>query len=189
MPLFKKLELMNYLKLLLKQNNKIILTGFMAVGKTTVGKLLAEQLSCDHYDTDELIEQREKLSVKDIFETKGESYFRKLETRILLELSELNEKCIVSSGGGIVIENHCLIKKNFLSFWLYASEKTIHKRINNNNRPLLNINNKNQVIKDLFSKRKDLYFQNCDIFINTEDKSIKQVVKKIKNEIYNNINR
>lgn len=164
---------------------KIILIGFMAVGKTTVGKLLAEQLSYNYYDTDELIEQSENLSVKDIFKIKGESYFRKMETRILFELSELSEKCIVSSGGGIVIENSYFIKKNFLSFWLYASEDTINSRINNDKRPLLNNNNKNQVIKEMFSKRQDLYFRNCNIFINTDDRSIKQVVNIIKNEIDN----
>jgi len=79
---------------------KVVLIGYMASGKSTVGKLLASQLGIDFIDLDEYIEEREKKSIKNIFSEKGEIYFRKLEHNILVEILNENRSLVLSTGGG-----------------------------------------------------------------------------------------
>ena len=93
--------------------DNIVLIGFMGCGKTTVGKKLAADLSFVFLDTDQYIEEKEAMTINDIFATKGEEYFRGLETSSLEELVQRTEKSIVSSGGGLPLrkENAELLQK------------------------------------------------------------------------------
>ena len=78
----------------------IVLIGYMASGKTSVGKILAEKLSYKFIDLDDFIEAKEDATVKEVFSSKGEIYFRKIETQYLKELLALKEENIVLSLGG-----------------------------------------------------------------------------------------
>lgn len=91
----------------------IMLIGFMGVGKTTVSSYLKKILNMQTVDTDALIEEKEGLSISEIFEKYGESYFRDSETNILIELQK-RKQIIVSCGGGIVLrdENIKIMKAN-----------------------------------------------------------------------------
>ena len=95
----------------MKEN--IVLIGFMGCGKTTVGEKLAADLSFAFLDTDHYIEEKEAMTINDIFATKGEEYFRGFETSSLEELITCTEKTIVSSGGGLPLrkENAELLQK------------------------------------------------------------------------------
>ena len=73
-----------------KLTKNLILTGMMGVGKTTIGKKLAERLSFRFSDIDTIIEEIEKTTIRNLFHTKGESYFRKLEVKITLQ--EIDKK-------------------------------------------------------------------------------------------------
>ena len=80
----------------------IVLTGFMGTGKSRIGQRLAKKLRMSYLDTDELIAEREKEKIPDIFEKKGEGYFRQLETQVAKEVALLNNY-VISTGGGIVL--------------------------------------------------------------------------------------
>lgn len=79
---------------------KIVLMGYMASGKSTVGQLLASELGIRFIDLDEYIEEQEKKSIKNIFSEKGEIYFRKLEHRTLQKILQEDESVVLSTGGG-----------------------------------------------------------------------------------------
>ena len=91
----------------------IVLTGFMASGKSSVGKILAEKLNIKFIDTDILIEQKLNKKISDIFKENGEQYFRQQETKVVEEISNLTS-CLISCGGGVVLNKYNieLLRKN-----------------------------------------------------------------------------
>ena len=119
----------------------IILTGFMATGKTTVGKLLAEQLNYEFIDTDELIVERNGRTVAEIFREKGEAAFREMEAVVARELGE-KEGLVISTGGRLILDpaNAAALTKRGRVFCLVATPTEILKRIQRDTdvkRPLL----------------------------------------------------
>lgn len=159
----------------------IILTGFMASGKTTVGKALAELLGYRFIDTDKAIEEKHKMTVNDIFKNYGEKYFRQLETNALCELSD-NNNCVISVGGGTVLksENIDILRKNGKIINLAPNFEIIAERISeaSKTRPLMN-GKSIEEIKNLFHFRQP-YYDNCDIKLKiTEAMSAEECAKKI----------
>ena len=114
------------------------LTGMMGVGKSTVGKNLANKLNYNFVDIDKLIEEKEGSSINLIFLNKGENYFRKIE--IDITLNELKKKnSVISLGGGSFLSNTIRksAKKSSVSFWLDVAVDELIKRLKkNNHRPL-----------------------------------------------------
>lgn len=162
--------------------NNITLIGMMGSGKSTIGKKLSEVLPDYNFvDTDELIVLNQNISINDIFAQKGEEYFRHIETSILKEvLNKRNQ--IISTGGGIILkeENRTLLKQKSIVIYLQASSDTLFERVKNNkDRPLLNVEDMKNKIATLAAERKELY-KNCSTYIvNTEDKTIENVLKEI----------
>ena len=112
----------------------------MGVGKSTIGKLLAKRLKAKFIDVDKVIEKNEKKSIKNIFEERGEKYFRKLERKITLKFLK-NKKAVIALGGGAFINKDIreVILKSSKSVWLKVGLNNLIKRYKNNNRrPLLN---------------------------------------------------
>ncbi len=139
----------------------IVLIGFMGSGKSAIGRRLAERLNYPVYDTDSMIEKKEKRAIKDIFMTEGEEYFRSLETATLETfVSAERKKEIISTGGGIVTreENLPLLQRLGFVVWLDAKPETILERLSRNtDRPLLNTENPEKTIRDLSTVRRPLY--------------------------------
>ena len=79
---------------------KVVLIGYMASGKSSVGKLLSKQLEVPFVDLDEYIEEQQKMTISEIFSKKGELFFRKLEHQMLLKVLEEHDSLILSTGGG-----------------------------------------------------------------------------------------
>ena len=106
------------------------LTGFMAAGKSTIGPILANTLGWDFYDLDKEVEKKEKLKVVEIFERKGEEYFRKTETDLLKKLSE-DDEVIISLGGGAIASdiNFGIIKSTGKIIYLKSSPEMAYKRL------------------------------------------------------------
>jgi shikimate kinase len=124
------------------KNDVIYLAGFMGSGKSTIGPILANTLGWDFYDLDKVIEENEGKRIKEIFATKGENYFRKIERDLLQKISK-EQKVIISLGGGTLTneENLVFLKKNGRIFYLKASEEAIYKRLKyKRDRPSLHIN-------------------------------------------------
>ncbi|MFN3966602.1 MAG: shikimate kinase [Endomicrobiia bacterium] len=158
----------------------IVLTGFMGTGKTVIGKLLAQKLSWEYIDTDELIEKRENMKISDIFATKGEPYFRKIETEVVKDVSK-KDKCVISTGGGVVLkeENMIALEKNGIIINLSASPEIIFERTSKDkSRPLLNKENPKEEIMKLLNFRAP-YYDRCALKINTDDSDPEKNVRKI----------
>ena len=157
----------------------IVLIGMMAAGKTTIGSKLAKKLNYNFFDVDFEIEKLENNKIINIFENKGESYFRKVEERLSLNFVEKNN-CVISLGGGAFINENIRkkIQKNSHSFWLNWKIRTILDRISKNkNRPIaLNLSNKD--LADLYKKRVKFY-KLSDFRVNCEKKNKNEIIKII----------
>ena len=139
----------------------IILTGFMATGKTTVGKMLAEQLKYEFVDTDDLIVKRYGQTVAEIFREKGEAAFRRMESEIAQELGE-KEGFVVSTGGRLMLDpaNAAALSRRGRVFCLVATPEDILQRVESDTqvrRPLLEVSNPIERIVDLMQQREDDY--------------------------------
>lgn len=153
------------------------ITGFMGSGKTTIGQALAKQLHYQVIDTDQWIEEKEQQSVRELFQTKGEAYFRKQETIALESISGTN--IIVTTGGGIVENeyNRQLMKKQGVIIYLKCELNELLKRLEGDkSRPLLQSKEK---VEKLFHSRQ-AYYEEADFIIDTTLKTVQQVVDEIK---------
>jgi len=158
----------------------IVLVGFMGTGKTVTGKILAKRLGRDFLETDEIIKEREGISIREIFEKKGEGYFRRLEKEVVKETSHKKE-IIISAGGGAIIdeENFRNLKKEGMIICLEASPEVILERTKHKTcRPLLNVPDPKKKIEELLKKRIP-YYKKADFCIDTDSLSVDEVVEKI----------
>ena len=158
----------------------IALIGFMAVGKSAVGRNLAKRLGRRFVDLDRLIEKSAGMKVPEIFERKGEAYFRQLEKQTLARVLA-KEGQVIATGGGVVLDddNLALLREQTLLIGLSASTETISKRVGNRaTRPLLKGNDRRERIEELLKSRQARYAQ-AHVTIDTGDLTLTQVVDKI----------
>jgi len=158
----------------------IYLVGFMGTGKTSVGRQLAKERGWNFVDLDELIEFKQQRRIVDIFTQSGEPYFRKIEKKILKQVST-QKKFVVACGGGVVLdpENIKIMKKTGILICLCATGAAILKRVSGSTlRPILNVAKPRERIELLLKMRAPYYLQ-ADVTIDTSRCSIKQVVGKI----------
>ena len=152
----------------------------MGVGKSTIGIKLAEKLKLKFVDTDKIIEIKEKHTIKKIFASKGENYFRKIEKKITLEELKKNN-LVVALGGGAFIDKSIRreIKDSCVSFWLDLNVTSLLIRLKNaTKRPLLDQNKLERSINKIYSDRKKIYNEsNFRIKCNSMNKD--EVVDKI----------
>lgn len=166
------------------QKDNVILTGMMGSGKTSVGKALSKILECDFYDLDEIIEKKHG-SISKIFKEKGENYFRQIEQEEIENFLGKNN-FVLSLGGGAVLreKNLEILKKIGRIFYLSAQSDTIYERIKEqNNRPLLNVENPKEEIEKILSQRLQKYKKAGE-----EVKTDKKEIDEIAREIYERIN-
>ena len=168
-------------------NKNLILTGMMGAGKSTIGSLLAKVLNFKFIDMDSLIEEKEKMTIKKIFASKGEAYFRNIEKKITLNNIQDSKKVIALGGGAFInpiIRNEVLLKTS--SFWIDIKPDTLIKRTNKSNkRPLIDNKNLKRDIYRIYEERKDFYGL-ADYKINCNRLNKIQIVNKIV-EIYENL--
>ena len=144
----------------MKMKKNLVLVGMMGSGKSTIGNIISKKLNFEFIDTDYEIEKYESITIKKIFEIKGEVYFRKLEEKIILKSINLDNKVISLGGGGFLNLNiRKKILKKCVSFWLDWQEDTIIKRIfKNDKRPLVRHLSKLD-LKDMIGQRHKHYKQ------------------------------
>jgi shikimate kinase len=158
----------------------IVLTGFMGTGKTEVGRELANMLKWHLINVDDEIVKREKMSISEIFNRCGEPAFRDIETAAIREIA-LQEHIIISTGGGAVLrpENMDILRQHGVIVNLSATPDTIIERTSGNSeRPLLQVENPAQRIKELLEIRRPFY-EKADIMIDTESKTPRQIAEEI----------
>lgn len=164
------------------EQQNLVLIGFMGSGKTSVGIKLSYRLRMPVEDTDKLIERREGCSVSDIFQEKGEAYFRQLETELLIELAESRFAKIYSVGGGTPVrpENRELLKKLGLVVYLRVRPETVYERLKGDNtRPLLQCGDPLGKIKALMQDRKAAYEEAADMILDVDAMSFEQIQNSI----------
>ena len=163
----------------------IMLIGFMGTGKTTVSKRLSEDLHIAEVDMDAYIVEHEQKSIADIFAEVNEEGFRMIETQCLIEIQKETGR-IVSCGGGAVLkdENVEYMKKDGVIVLLTATPETVYNRVkDNNDRPILNGNMNIPYIEQLMNKRKDRYLEVADIIVETDNKSVEEIFRKIQSKL------
>ena len=150
--------------------NSIALIGFMGVGKTVVGKALAEKLNKKFVELDYLIEQQACKTIPEIFEQAGEITFRELEIEIIKEVAG-GKNQVIACGGGVVLNriNIDRLKENAILILLTASPEVLLRRAGQDGevRPLLNRPDRESAVKELLAYREPLYKKAADITIDT----------------------
>ena len=166
----------------------IVLLGYMTSGKSTIGKLLAEDLKYEFIDLDEYIEQKEQKTIRDIFKDSGEIYFRKIETQYLKEVITQEQNVVLSLGGGTPCysNNMMLLQEadKVTSIYLKVSIPNIVKRLKTgkHQRPLVaHLNTEDELLefvgKHLFERTQ--FYNLADTTITTDDWEVKDILEKI----------
>ena len=165
----------------MKSKKNLVFLGMMGSGKSSIGSLIANKLLLNFIDIDNVIENELGLSIKKIFETKGENYFRKFEEKTTLK--KLKSSSTVISLGGGAFSNKEIRKeviKNHISFWLNWSDDILLNRIKNSKKRPLAFNSSENEIIDLIKKRSNIYSKalykiECDNL--TKNEIVKEILK------------
>ena len=162
---------------------KVFLIGPMGAGKSSTGKELSRELGLSFKDTDKLVESSENKSIREIFEIRNEEYFRQKEMEALIVASR-SENVVIATGGGIVEkkDNRDFLKREENVIFLDSSiERQFEKTKDSNKRPLLNDDNKIDILRKLYAKRKVFYENISDLKISMDNLEKSEVIKKIIN--------
>ena len=159
----------------------IFIVGPMGSGKSTVGKIISDELFLNFFDTDDEIEARTGASIDWIFDLEGEDGFRKRESEMLEEMVKKNS-IVLSTGGGIILSklNRELLSSRGTVFYLSTPISTQVKRTSKDkDRPLLKNGDPAELLTNLHNERKDFYIAVSDHVIDTENKSSQEVASEI----------
>jgi shikimate kinase len=165
---------------------KVILIGYMAVGKTTIAKLLSEKMGVKYVDLDNLIEKKTNLTVAELFKQKGEIYFRKVEHEIFKEVIQNDDNLIISTGGGTpcYADNYLFLNgNNSISIYLNASLPVILDRLKSEKitRPLV-ANQSQEELKEFVAKHlfeRNHFYNQVQTVIAVDDKNETEIVSEI----------
>jgi shikimate kinase len=169
----------------------IVLLGYMASGKSTIGSEISKKLNMKFIDLDAYISKREKTSISDIFKVKGEIYFRRIESFYLSEILNSKDRFILSLGGGTPCYSNnmeLILNSKAASIYIKASIKTLVARLTSekNKRPLVAELENDKLIefvaKHLFERR--FFYEQASITIHTEDKSLEEITTEIRILLY-----
>jgi shikimate kinase len=160
-------------------NKNLVFLGMMGSGKSSIGNLVSKKLNLPFLDVDNLIVKNTGMSVVEIFEKKGEDYFRIIEEKITLKCLKKIKNVVSLGGGGFI---NAKIRKeilsNHFSFWLNWDESTLIRRIKNSKKRPLVFKSSNQEIRAIIKDRSKIY-SNAQFKINCNKLTKAEIVKKI----------
>ena len=160
----------------------LVLIGFMGTGKSTVSDYFHTQYNMDVIEMDQIIAQREGMSITEIFNRYGEEYFRDLETALLIEMQSRKGVVLLSCGGGVPMRerNVAEMKKIGRVILLTADPQTILERLKeDHSRPLLENNKNIDFVCSLMDSRRAKYEAAADIIIHTDGKTVEEIGREI----------
>ena len=157
----------------------LVLIGMMGCGKSTIGKIISKNIGLEFIDTDELIENQEKMKIKNIFKNKGEVFFRQVEEKMVSKVMKLNGS-VIAIGGGAFINPKIRkeISKNSISFWLNWKDDVLINRIKNNKKRPKVTGLSLQKLRKLIISRSKIYIK-ADFKINCDNLDKFQITKNI----------
>lgn len=163
----------------------IFLVGLMGAGKSTVGRFLADKLHYQFVDSDHVIEEKTGASIPMIFDIEGESGFRVREEQVIDEWTQKSEIVLATGGGAIMTpENRKHLRSRGFVVYLKSSVEALAQRTRHDrNRPLLQTEDPEGVLKKLIAEREPFYEEVADLVIETEQVSIHRVVRQILDQI------
>lgn len=159
----------------------VALIGLPGSGKSTIGRQLARRLGRPFIDTDQLIEQRVGLSIREFFEREGEESFRDLEQSVIDELT-LGEPCVISTGGGAVLRpaNRQHLKQRTQAVYLHSAPEEVFRRLRHDrNRPLLQVPDPLARLRELYAVRDPLYRESARFVVETGRPSVAALVNMV----------
>lgn len=165
----------------MSKTDNIFLIGPMGVGKSTIGRKLARKLAKKYIDSDREIEKRTGAAIPLIFDLEGEKGFRERESRLIEELSALND-IVLATGGGAVLAGRnrdILVSRGTVIFLDGSPELLMKRTAHDHNRPLLETGDRLVRIKSLLSERHPLYTEIADMTLTVDKLSVKQIIERI----------
>ncbi|WP_420390522.1 shikimate kinase AroK [Marinobacter sp.] len=164
---------------------RVVLVGPMGAGKSTIGRMLAKELGYRFLDSDRIIEERCGANIPWIFDVEGEDGFRQRETAMLAELADYSQTVLATGGGAVMKEeNYAHLKRDSVVVYLKTSiEQQVERTRRDRNRPLLQNDDPEAVLKNLFAVRDPIYSRLADIVMFTDRKSPRLVVRQLVNRI------
>jgi len=169
----------------MESSKNIVFLGMMGSGKTSIGFLVSKKLKLNFYDVDNYIEKKLNMKISEIFQNKGEVFFRKEEEKITLNILK-KKKCIVALGGGAFINKNIRyeVLKNHISFWLELDSNKLLNRIKNSTKRPLTVNKTNNDLKKMIKERTK-YYSKALFKVNCNNQTKKEIVDKIL-DVYEN---
>ena len=163
----------------MNSNKNLVFLGMMGSGKSSIGNLVSKKLDLPFIDIDELIIRNTGMNISEIFEKKGERYFRYLEEKITLKCLK-KAKNVVSLGGGGFINNKIRkeVLTNHFSFWLNWDELILIKRVKNSKKRPIAFKSTDQEIRSIIKSRSKIY-SHAQFKINCNKLTKNEIVKKI----------
>ncbi|MBD0832028.1 shikimate kinase [Aestuariibaculum sediminum] len=171
----------------------VILIGYMASGKSTLGRMLADKLNYEFLDLDEFIEEKENTSIASLFKTRGEIYFRKAETKYLKELLNSNKNLILSLGGGTPCYGNnmqdILEAQNTKSVYLKASIPTLVSRLKTEKgkRPLVAHIESDEELTEFIGKHlfeRSTFYNQSGIVLSTDNKPVGEILEELNEALF-----
>jgi shikimate kinase len=166
------------------ERRAIVLVGMMGAGKTSIGRRLAVELGIPFVDADSEIEKAAGMSISDMFQSKGEAYFRAGEARVIARLLDCGPQVLATGGGAFMNEQtRRLIHDKGVSVWLKADRDVLLRRIKRRtDRPLLNNSNPEQTLTELLQVRDPVYAE-ADLTVQSRDVPHETIMTEIINAI------
>ena len=163
----------------MESKENLIFLGMMGSGKSSIGSIVAKRLKLNFIDVDAEIEKKLRISIKKIFEIKGEDYFRKIEEKVTLKKLKVNS-AVISLGGGAFLNKNIRkeILKSHISFWLNWNHKILLQRIRNSMKRPIAISASDNELIDLIKRRSNIYSKAL-YEVRCDDLSKNEIVKKV----------
>ncbi|WP_375641437.1 shikimate kinase [Bartonella sp. CM100XJJH] len=171
----------------------LVLVGLMGAGKSVIGKRVATMLRLPFYDSDQEIEKAAQMTITELFEIYGESEFRALEQRVILNLMKKSPLVLATGGGAYINENiRKAIHKNGISIWLKVDLDILMQRVSKHpTRPLLQTANPKETMQKLMEQRYPIY-EKANLTINSHKESrhtvAQNVIRSVQHYLYTEIN-
>lgn len=164
---------------------KIFIIGFMGSGKSTLGKPVAREMECEFVDLDRYLEEQEQSTIADVFRDKGESYFRELERRYLMELSE-KENLVLATGGGTpcFFDNMDMMNRLGVTVYLKQDPEILVSRLlkSHRERPLIKGMDRVELVEYISKElvRREEFYNKASIIANNPSRDAERVVMALK---------